>query len=391
MKKHEFIKAIPLEWQTKLGATRFKISLIKAKDIKEVRLLKALLEFKVRDIYENQNLHSKEASVQYLKDCVLMHILGQSDLNNSIIYKPKKIVTFQEIIENAIEQRKIDYKKREKLLSKQGVDTKIKKDTTLIHYFAIQKHINAYFGENYDIDKLNFKTTKEFASKINKAYVAHLKSIFKRASNENPNIVNWWEKLEASVEDRFGNINKNKDFFTFNEIENILNALNEEQRLMFETLIYTGMRYDEVISLKKGNIKNNSFYFKDSKAYFNKVVPIHPNIINKIYAKLENLGDDEYLFFPATQNFKRNTNHIRQKINNVLNELSKKTLHKTRATFITYLNYFRNEFNEIDIKSFTHKLNGVDQEVYNKGVNVERLRKIIDSINLQKLNEIESL
>ncbi len=391
MKKHEFIKAIPLEWQTKLGATRFKISLIKARDIREVRLLKALLEFKVRDIFENKHLQSKEASVQYLKDCVLMHILGKSDLNNSVIYKPKKIITFQDIMEKAIEQRKLDYSKREKLLSKQGVDTKIKKDTTLIHYFAIQGHINAYFGENYDVDKLNFKITKEFAGKINKSYVAHLKSIFKRASNENPNIVNWFEKLETTIEDRFGNINKNKAFFTFAEINDILNALNEEQGLMFQTLLFTGMRFDEIISLKKSNIKNDSFYFKDSKAYFNKVVPIHPDILNKINAKLENMGNDEYLFFPATQNFKRNINHIRQKVNNVLNELSKKTLHKTRTTFITYLNYFKENFSEIDIKSFTHKPSGVDQEFYNKGINVERLRKIINSIDLKKLNEIESL
>ncbi len=391
MKKHEFIKAIPLEWQTKLGATRFKISLIKAKDIKEVRLLKALLEFKVRDIYQTPHLQTKEASVQYLKDCVLLHFLGQTNLNSNITYKPKKIITFQEILNNAIKQRKLYYSKRENLLGKQGVDTKTKKDTTLFAYVAMQKHIDSFFGENYDIDKLNFKIAKEFASKLNKSYIAHLKSVFKSANNENPNIINWWDKLETSVEERFGNINKNKAFFIFDEIETILNVLNEEQALMFETLLYTGMRYDEIISLKKGNIKNNSFYFKDSKAYFDKVVPIHPNILNKINAKLKNMEDDEYLFFAATQSFKRDTNHIRQKINNVLKELSKKTLHKTRATFITYLNYFKDSFSEIDIKSFTHKLSSVDQEVYNKGVNVERLRKIIDSIDLKKLNEIESL
>ena len=391
MKKHEFIKAIPLEWQTKLGATRFKISLIKAKDIKEVRLLKALLEFKVRDIYQTPHLQTKEASVQYLKDCVLLHFLGQTNLNSNITYKPKKIITFQEILNNAIKQRKLYYSKRENLLGKQGVDTKTKKDTTLFAYVAMQKHIDSFFGENYDIDKLNFKIAKEFASKLNKSYIAHLKSVFKSANNENPNIINWWDKLETSVEERFGNINKNKAFFIFDEIETILNVLNEEQALMFETLLYTGMRYDEIISLKKGNIKNNSFYFKDSKAYFDKVVPIHQNILNKINAKLEDMEDDEYLFFAATQSFKRDTNHIRQKINNILKELSKKTLHKTRATFITYLNYFKDDFSEIDIKSFTHKLSGVDQEVYNKGVNVERLRKIIDSIDLKKLNEIESL
>ena len=209
MRKNEFIKAIPLEFQEKLGATRFKISLIKARDIKEVRLLKVLLEFKVRDVYENKHLQSKEASVQYLKDCVLMHFLGKSDLNNSIIYKPKKIVTFQEIMEKAIKERKLNYSKRENLLDKQGVDTKIKKDTTLFAYVAMQKHIDSFFGESYDIDKLNFKIAKEFASKLNKSYIAHLKSVFKSANNENPSIINWWDKLEASVEERFGNINKN--------------------------------------------------------------------------------------------------------------------------------------------------------------------------------------
>ena len=391
MKKNEFIKAIPQEWQSKLGATRFKISLIKARDIKEVRLLKALLEFKVRDIYQTPHLQSKEASVQYLKDCVLLHFLGQTNLNSNITYKPKKIITIQSIIEKAIKQRKIDYSKKQNLLGNQGVDTFIKRDTTLMAYNAILKHTNSFFGENYDLDRLSLVEAKKFSNKLSDAYVRHLKSIFKKANNENNEIINWFAKLETSIEERYGNINKNLDFFTFNEIKAIPSALNEEQALLFNTLLYSGMRFDEVISLKKSNIKNDSFYFKDSKGYFDKVVPIHKNILDSIYAKLENLKDNQYLFFtPDTSNKKREINNIRQSINNKLKGLTNKTLHKTRATFITYLNFFIGDFSERDIKSFTHQLSGEDQKVYNKAKNITKLKAIIDSINFEKLLEIEN-
>ncbi len=390
MKKHEFTKKIPLEWQNKLGATRFKISLIKAKDLKEVRLLKALLEFKVRDIYQTPHLQSKEASVQYLKDCVLLHFLGQTNLNSNITYKPKKIITIQSIIEKAIKQRKIDYSKKQNVLGNQGVDTFIKRDTTLMAYNAILKHTNSFFGENYDLDKLSLVEARKFSNTLSDAYVRHLKSIFKKANNENNEIVNWFAKLETSIEERYGNINKSVDFFAFNEIKAILGALNEEQALLFNTLLYAGMRFDEIISLKKSNIKNNCFYFKDSKSYFDKVVPIHKNILNEIYAKVKNLKDNEYLFFtPATSNKKREINNIRQSINTKLKELTNKTLHKTRTTFITYLNYFRGDFSSSDIKSFTHQLSGEDQKTYNKAKNVDRLRTIIDSIDFQNLQQIE--
>lgn len=391
MKKHEFTKIIPLEWQKKLGATRFKISLIKAKDIKEVRLLKALLEFKVRDIYLNPHLQSKEASVQYLKDCVLLHFLGETNLSNNVTYKPKVVITFQSIIETAMKQREMYYNSKQNILYKQGVDTSIKKDTTLLAYKAILKHINNFFGENYDLNQLSLVEVRNLCNKLNNSYVKHLKSIFKKANNENPEIINWFDKLETSVEERYGNINKNIDFFTFAEIETITNHLNEEQSLLFNTLLYTGMRFDEIISLKKSNIKNDSFYFKDSKTYFDKIVPIHKNILDKIYEKSKSIKDNDYLFFNiSSNNKKRNIHNIRVNVNNKLKNLNlSKTLHKTRTTFITYLNYFRGDFSSSDIKSFTHQLSGEDQKTYNKAKNVDRLRNIIDSIDFQNLQQIE--
>ena len=66
-----------------------------------------------------------------------------------------------------------------------------------------------------------------------------------------------------------------------------------------------------------------------------------------------------------------------------------KTLHNTRATFVSYLNYYKNNFDQNDITSLTHKVEGMDQEYYNKFKNISRLRKIVDSIDLINLIEIE--
>ena len=387
MKKQEFIKKIPNEWQEKLGATRFKISLIKARNLKEATLLKAYLEFKTRDIYANENLQTKQASVQYLKDCVLLYMLGKSDLNNATTYKPKIILTFQQIMQKAIKEREKDYLTKQKILSSQGVDIKIKRDGTLLAYNAILAKVNLYFKNDYDISNLTFKIAKDFSLTLNKSYVAHLKSIFKKLNIENKDIPNHFANLTISVEERYSNINKKIDIFTFQEIETIKENLNDEQGLFFKVLLLSGMRFDEIISIKKINIKNNCFYFKDSKSYFDKIVPIHFELIDEIKNKILKLKDNDYLFFNI--NKKRDIGNIRIKINSILKKYSNKTLHKTRATFITYLNYFRNDFNTLDIKSFTHQLSGIDQKNYNATKNVDRLKEIINSIDLKNLSIIE--
>ena len=65
-----------------------------------------------------------------------------------------------------------------------------------------------------------------------------------------------------------------------------------------------------------------------------------------------------------------------------------KTLHKTRATFITYLNYYNTNFSDNDIRSLTHKVDGVDNKNYVLTRNADNLRIIVDSINLKKLSDI---
>ncbi len=277
-----------------------------------------------------------------------------------------------------------------KLLSKQGVNTDLKKDSVLGAYKSMLKSVDSYFGLNYDINNLNLDIVEQYSKTISGTYVGHFKSIFKAANKKNDNIINWFDKLETTISQKFSDINKEINIFYYPEIENIQNSLKEESKYCFLALLYSGMRLDELASIKKQDVKNNCFLFFDSKNYFKKIIPIHNNIIDYINNKMEKLENEDYLFFPKCKGSSR-VNTIRYEHFNskpCFKDI-KKTLHNTRSTFITYVNYFKENFKENDIKSLTHKAKGMDQEKYNKTNNINNLRKIINAINLEKLNIIQ--
>ncbi|WP_152055323.1 tyrosine-type recombinase/integrase [Aliarcobacter butzleri] len=394
MSKIEFIKRIPLELQNKLELKRFKISLIKCLNSKQVKLAKMLLEFKTKEIFTNSELQKKHIAIKYLKDSLETFLLSENiknfDLINEKVSKTINIITMQDILNKAIEQRKIDFEEKQKLLSKQGVNTDLKKDSVLGAYKSMLKSVDSYFGLNYDINNLNLDIVEQYSKTISGTYVGHFKSIFKAANKKNDNIINWFDKLETTISQKFSDINKEINIFYYPEIENIQNSLKEESKYCFLALLYSGMRLDELASIKKQDVKNNCFLFFDSKNYFKKIIPIHNNIIDYINNKMEKLENEDYLFFPKCKGSSR-VNTIRYEHFNskpCFKDI-KKTLHNTRSTFITYVNYFKENFKENDIKSLTHKAKGMDQEKYNKTNNINNLRKIINAINLEKLNIIQ--
>ena len=394
MSKIEFIKRIPLELQNKLELKRFKISLIKCLNSKQVKLAKMLLEFKTKEIFTNSELQKKHIAIKYLKDSLETFLLSENiknfDLINEKVSKTINIITMQDILNKAIEQRKIDFEEKQKLLSKQGVNTDLKKDSVLGAYKSMLKSVDSYFGLNYDINNLNLDIVEQYSKTISGTYVGHFKSIFKAANKKNDNIINWFDKLETTISQKFSYINKEINIFYYPEIENIQNSLKEESKYCFLALLYSGMRLDELASIKKQDVKNNCFLFFDSKNYFKKIIPIHNNIIDYINNKMEKLENEDYLFFPKCKGSSR-VNTIRYEHFNskpCFKDI-KKTLHNTRSTFITYVNYFKENFKENDIKSLTHKAKGMDQEKYNKTNNINNLRKIINAINLEKLNIIQ--
>lgn len=394
MSKNEFVKAIPENLQNKIELKRFKISLNKCINANQVKLAKLFLDLKSRDIFRNTNLQSKDKAKNYLKDALHLFILEESNIDIDRIdvelERKANLITIQDIIKKAIVEQEQQFNQKMEILEKKGVDTNIKKNNTRSAYNAILKDVTTYFGEDYDITNLTMDVVKAYASKFkNDTYIKHLKSIFKKASNENDKIINWFGKLDTSVFHKYNNIDKEIDIFYYSEIQNILQNSTEEEQFYFKTLLLSGMRNDEIASIKKSNIKNDCFCIFDSKNYFNKTIPIHKDLLAYIGKKIKTLKNDDYLFFP-NMNKKSRVSNIRD-IFNFKKEFKdiNKTLHKSRSTFITYVNYFKENFSENDIKSLTHKLRSEDQESYNKTLNIGRLRLIIDNIDLSKLTIIE--
>lgn len=394
MSKNEFIKRIPPRFQEKLGLLRFKISLNKCMNKTQVKKCKMFLDFKADDIFNNINEYNKETSTKYLKTSLKIFLLEiEKNININDINKNIKdelnIITIQDIIEDAIKEREKKFELKLQAIGEIGVNTKHKIDSTKGSYKAILKSVNEFFGEDFNIKNLNLKLVNQYSSTFkNNTYINHLKSIFKSANLHNKDIINYFVEVEENAFVKYKKPNVKKIFYK-SEIDEILRTETEEKSKLFETLLYTGMRLDELLIIQKSNIRNNCFVFFDSKNYFEKVIPIHNNILEYIINKSKSLNQDDYLFFKRIKSQTR-VPDVRAKFNNsVLFKKIDKTLHKTRSNFITYLNFYHKDFNQNDIKSLTHKLSGADQQHYNLLQNLDYAREIINSIDFNKFIEIE--
>lgn len=399
MSKKEFIRRIPEEYQTRLELTRFKISLIKCKNKTQIEKAKMFLYFQSDKIFENIKSYDKEKAKQFLKSSLLEYLLN-NDIQNvkslsSKVQENIHKVTIIEIMNNEMEKRKLKFAAELKEKEKIGVDISIKQDKTYDAYQTIRNHF-LNFGlildkdykdiTNDDFEEFKFfLLEKEIGLSSIVSYFKYIKAIFNRLVkaqkiNFNPVFVPSIESLE-----------NDKIIFFFDEITTILENLQVEDNLLFRTLLFTGMRLDELASIKKKNIKNNCFYFFDSKKYFRKIVPVHLNILKDINNILSKLNENDYIFKNDIQG-KTRVADIRIPLNNFFKELGiDKTLHKTRATFITYLNFFNENFNSKDIQVLTHCLSGVDDKNYVAAKNIEKLRTIVNSIDLKKIDEIEKV
>ena len=409
MSKNEFIKRVPESLQTQLGLQRFKISLNKCLNKTQSKKAKLFLELKTMEIFKNPFNFDREKAKEYLKISLNTFILENansiniSKVNQDISKKMNK-VTFVEIINKAIEKKNIEHIIKMKQLEKNGVDTKVKQENASVkQYKSILKYVKEFFTEDFDFLDLVHKKAEEFRNflityeketkndevknidnnTIN-TYVRQLKTICKNYIVDNDlNINNPFNNFKTLP------ISENKQIFKFDEIKQLKNLLGDEEYLLFKFLTLSGLRFEEMIAIKKSNIIEDCLVFADAKKQFKRVVPIHKDILELINKKTQNLSDEQYLFFSFEQNDARLYKRI--KINSTLKENFDKTLHKTRATFITYLNYYNTNFSDNDIRSLTHKVDGVDNKNYVLTRNVNNLRTIIDSINLEKLNDISNI
>ncbi|MFW2606856.1 tyrosine-type recombinase/integrase [Aliarcobacter butzleri] len=364
---------------------------------------------KVMEIFKEPFNFNKEKAKEYLKISLNIFILENannvniSKVNENISKKINK-VTLVEIINKAIDKKNIEHIVKMKQLEKDGVDTKVKQENASVkQYKSILKYIKEFFTDDFDFLDLTHKKAEEFRNFLI-TYEKEMKNDeVKNIDNNTINIYfrqlktiskNYIVDNDLNINNPFNNfkplpISENKKIFKYDEIKQLENLLTNEEYLFFKFLTLSGLRFEEMIAIKKSNIIDNCLVFLDAKKQFKKVVPIHNDILEQINKEIENLSDKQYLFFTFEENDSRL--YKRSKINYILKENFDKTLHKTRATFITYLNYYNTNFSDNDIRSLTHKVDGVDNKNYVLTRNVDNLRNIVYSINLEKLNDISNI
>lgn len=159
----------------------------------------------------------------------------------------------------------------------------------------------------------------------------------------------------------------------------------ELTRCMFLFSCYTGMRYSDVVALKKENYKNGVITLKQVKTGVDLKVPVNieaKKIICKYWAKRK---ENENIF-PRIEN--QTVNRYLKKIGEIA-EL-KKTLHfhLARHTFGTTL--LNNNVNVFYIsKMMGHKK--LSQTYAYTGINVNKMKDIMGTVNFQPKNENNNL
>ena len=159
----------------------------------------------------------------------------------------------------------------------------------------------------------------------------------------------------------------------------------ELTRCMFLFSCYTGMRYSDVVALKKENYKNGVITLKQIKTGVDLKVPVNLEA-KKIICKYWSKRKENENIFPRIEN--QTVNRYLKKIGEIA-EL-KKTLHfhVARHTFGTTL--LNNNVNVFYIsKMMGHKK--LSQTYAYTGINVNKMKDIMGTVNFQPKNENNNL
>ncbi|AOO63826.1 tyrosine-type recombinase/integrase [Sulfurospirillum halorespirans] len=226
--------------------------------------------------------------------------------------------------------------------------------------------------ENYEV--LNTKTINNHMSNYSK-FFDYL--IYEEVLTENPlkNIKSLKEEESEKIE------------YSQEDIDKIFNSKMEKVYLnMCKFTIYTGLRLEEVLSVKKEDIHDNLIHVTTLDDTTNKkhqrIIPVHKNIQNLIeYQKKHRKY--KYLFFDYEK--KNEVKNAGKRVNNRLKKIvndKDKSFHSFRKNFSQEIELNTNSDEKTKKYLMGHSFkNDVTHTVYNKNkINIEKLRDCINQI-----------
>ena len=264
------------------------------------------------------------------------------------------------------------------------------KESTQTHYVTLGKKIKD-FRPNLKLSEIDYSFMVEFDNYLDNTnsgrynMIKFLKTSLKEAMKLGLVKNESWKGLK--------NVSPNtrQEFLTINEINKIetcdLSSKPhfELTRWLFLFSCYTGMRYSDVLALKKENYKNGLISIKQVKTGVDLNVPVNLQA-KKIICKYFNSNKVDNYIFPRIENQTVNRNL------KIIGEMSKikKYLHfhLARHTFgTTLLNGNVNIF--YISKMMGHKK--LSQTYAYTGVNITKMKDIMNNVNFSSKNDTPKL
>ena len=254
------------------------------------------------------------------------------------------------------------------------------------------------------IPKNFFKYPKYYEKTFEELIVIKEKDNYDTLDNKtiNKHIINWKNFFKYLKYEEYINENPladilalseekktNKEEYTGEELDRIFSSnMGKEYLNMCRVALYSGLRIEEVLSIKKKNIKDNSIHIDledSSSKKHQRIIPIHRNLVPIIeYQKKSNKGN--YIFFNG--NLENEVKNVGKRINRRLKNIvpiEEKTFHSFRKNFSQ--NIELNSDSEDKIKKYLmgHSQNkDITHAVYNRGkINIDKLVSCINDIDFE--------
>ena len=153
--------------------------------------------------------------------------------------------------------------------------------------------------------------------------------------------------------------------------------------------LYSGMRLDEICSLKKEDVVDDCFRVTEGKTKSSiRTVPIH-NIILPMVEKLIGTSNNEFLLSDLRNRGNDRSHYVGKLMTTRRKQLGfekrKYTFHSFRSNFMTEM-----DNNETDISIIEtlvgHSHKNLVRDVYSSGVRMERLRNAINQLSYRKVD-----
>jgi len=353
-----------------------------------IKELEAKKENKILEIVQKleKNLSSSTTSQKQTKQETKLNNKIDNYFNKYLEYKKD----FYKISDSSIKSYKASYKYFKYFITNNtnlnfSFFKKLQKQLQQLpkNFFKYKKYYTKDFKEVVKLKDIENYDTLD--NKTINNHIVNIKNFFDYLVYEEIIEINPLSNIKPLIENK----EIKKEEYSEEELQEIFNSDIEKEYLnMCKVALYTGFRIEEVLSIKKENIKDNLIYLdlEDTISKKHKrIMPIHNNI-QKIIQNQKKYNKGDFLFFDG--NSPAEVKNVGKRLNRRLKKIINnpyKSFHSFRKNFSQELEINTKAEDKIKKYLMGHTLNkDITHTVYNRSkINIDKLFDCISQITFK--------